>query len=800
MTIANLQALYAAYSAATSPAALPGDPFVLTSQISPLPIVKGGLGNITGDASALSATLPRTGITKQFPQWLTQFSRIINLRDEFGTDGPSIQAAITRAIAEKACIWVPPGFDYDYVTEPVISGSGNVAIFADRGTARFRQLTYGYSGLRIDTADMVKVSGLIFENPTTKTGINGTYNGLPRRERSSGIFVTEANFTLIEDCTFINYIVCVSLSCRADLNTTTLYRGNTVKGCTFRGHDFGVLAVCQSSATFENNKGYDTTRTQGIDPHMIYFSGNYLQPRSQVTLIGNVETNNVYSSSFKLRDCEDSLLIGNRSYFTARSVEFDTCFRSLVSGHVALVGANTTDSQASAIVLSGTQYCKVDGGLIQIADNVDNVCGVLVGSGATGDSIRGLFVDYSQTSAAGNQCAFRVGTATNTLFEDCRSLQRGADRPHYRDDGVGTQIIRPRIEHATATNVSAINRSLVSSNGRSLIDPALLTLTQSAATLVDAGTNNKLHYTGSVLRPEPQTVAAIPSPSLYPAMTIMPVMDGADGQPCLAVQVNGAWQRIALGTAIAGAPTFTAQNAETTALLARMPTQPSDAYKTAMDAHIGRLKAAGVWALTDVLYEFAATAQGNALINWMGSSFTPVAYGAPAFAALQGFSGNAASAYLDTTYVPGQGQFQQDNHAFDIDFVSTSTSQRIEVGNTQYQIGCAAGPVAGIKDSSTTSDNSTFAYTTDIFLVNRTASAGYSLFRGSDGSSQAFTRASVAPSALSLFLLAANAGGTASTFSGRRVRSFRAGAGLTGAQISAYVASRKQFYADIGAS
>jgi len=86
-----------------------------------------------------------------------------------------------------------------------------------------------------------------------------------------------------------------------------------------------------------------------------------------------------------------------------------------------------------------------------------------------------------------------------------------------------------------------------------------------------------------------------------------------------------------------------------------MTNTPTAAIAVQQDVMVGKLVAGGVWTLLDAFYLFAqqSNADGEALINWINpGTFDATLVNAPAFASLEGFTGDGASAYINTNYNP----------------------------------------------------------------------------------------------------------------------------------------------------
>jgi len=92
--------------------------------------------------------------------------------------------------------------------------------------------------------------------------------------------------------------------------------------------------------------------------------------------------------------------------------------------------------------------------------------------------------------------------------------------------------------------------------------------------------------------------------------------------------------------------------AETTALLARFTTPADSARAHAINEFIKALKAADAWDDIDVLHVMAAADSQAALLNWKSTSFTASLVNAPSFTADRGFTGDAATSYVDSGFTP----------------------------------------------------------------------------------------------------------------------------------------------------
>jgi hypothetical protein len=82
-------------------------------------------------------------------------------------------------------------------------------------------------------------------------------------------------------------------------------------------------------------------------------------------------------------------------------------------------------------------------------------------------------------------------------------------------------------------------------------------------------------------------------------------------------------------------------------------TPPSDSDKTNINNLVVALKEAGIWSELDVLYVLAAANSNAAVKNWKApGTFSLSLVNSPTFTAYRGFTGDGASAYLNTGWTP----------------------------------------------------------------------------------------------------------------------------------------------------
>ena len=119
-------------------------------------------------------------------------------------------------------------------------------------------------------------------------------------------------------------------------------------------------------------------------------------------------------------------------------------------------------------------------------------------------------------------------------------------------------------------------------------------------------------------------------------------------------------------------------------------TLPSYSVQVLDNQQIVSLKAAGIWNLLDVFYQFATDGDSNfACINWKSpGNFSCLKVSSPTFTSLEGFTGNATTAYLNTQWkalTNGVNYTQNNAHAFAYVRSIGATGQILGNGNSAAQ-------------------------------------------------------------------------------------------------------------------
>lgn len=245
--------------------------------------------------------------------------------------------------------------------------------------------------------------------------------------------------------------------------------------------------------------------------------------------------------------------------------------------------------------------------------------------------------------------------------------------------------------------------------------------------------------------------------------------------------------------------------AETSAWLAEVDTHPNDEVLFALNTFIAGLKTDSLWSQILKLYWLGAHTQQASLIEFKSpGTNTLTLEGSPSFTALLGWRGaNTSSSSitaLDTGYaIPGANQ---NSMAAFVRCIDAATSFNGEFGAEKYYINPRSTSASDFRtrSASTTSDAyATVSAAAGSFGISRTGSASYKKFI--DGSPvETVTRTSTAPDSNTMrFCGFYNATQPTLHQSGtRRVAMGVIAAGLSDADVAAYVARETTFLTSVG--
>jgi hypothetical protein len=130
-------------------------------------------------------------------------------------------------------------------------------------------------------------------------------------------------------------------------------------------------------------------------------------------------------------------------------------------------------------------------------------------------------------------------------------------------------------------------------------------------------------------------------------------------------------------------------DAAASALFGRFTTPPSDARKGQINTLITALKTAGVWAKLDALYVMAAADTQAAMRNWIADAYNLTTSAAPTFVADRGYTGNASSQFLTTSFNPATAispKFVQNSGAIGVYVLTNIAQDGDDFGNTNSLI------------------------------------------------------------------------------------------------------------------
>lgn len=149
---------------------------------------------------------------------------------------------------------------------------------------------------------------------------------------------------------------------------------------------------------------------------------------------------------------------------------------------------------------------------------------------------------------------------------------------------------------------------------------------------------------------------------------------------------------LSLGIGLTSVPVLrkgVSYSAQASALFARMGSQPSASAKTAYDNFIKSLVSAGTWTKLDFLYILAAQDAATACLNIVQNAYNCTITGSPIWVPYRSFAGDAAAAYLNTTFNPATagGKWTQTSASFGAYFVDvTAAGQEMGADVARLQI------------------------------------------------------------------------------------------------------------------
>ncbi|WP_137389158.1 hypothetical protein [Rhodoligotrophos defluvii] len=222
----------------------------------------------------------------------------------------------------------------------------------------------------------------------------------------------------------------------------------------------------------------------------------------------------------------------------------------------------------------------------------------------------------------------------------------------------------------------------------------------------------------------------------------------------------------------------------------RLESQLSPDQRSAVNDFIVGGKASGWWALADAIWiakSIFATSTETVLQNMRQDAYNATRQGTLTLDDT-GSTGDGTTGYWNSGFNPATagGNFSQDSSSLGVYSASdVANANYVELGNTHNSIGARNGNnKVGARSSASTTDQSVAGSPgTGVISTNRADSTGFAVYI--DGAQLAtFTRASISPASLNLYLGARNNKGVAGNFSARTLRAWWVGAALSEPQIT----------------
>ncbi len=238
-------------------------------------------------------------------------------------------------------------------------------------------------------------------------------------------------------------------------------------------------------------------------------------------------------------------------------------------------------------------------------------------------------------------------------------------------------------------------------------------------------------------------------------------------------------------------------------MFSRMTTQPPPARRSLIDEALRSLAAGGVLERGDMLSVLAAHDAQAGRLNWLSSSYNLTAVGAPAFTADRGYTGDGATARLDTGFDPvaAAGEMTLNSASIGVWMPGTSGTANNPVGNLNATVRprAASTSLTHRLNNTTTATTAAVGAISGFYLLNRTGAAGYDIWLNGIKILSP-TAAASAMSAMTIQLLARQTSLGVYAYDTSLVAAAWAGGGLTDVQCVALYAALSGYLTAIGAA
>lgn len=262
---------------------------------------------------------------------------------------------------------------------------------------------------------------------------------------------------------------------------------------------------------------------------------------------------------------------------------------------------------------------------------------------------------------------------------------------------------------------------------------------------------------------------------------------------------RGPGHQARVGRSPGGEDPGTGYGLEAEALFARFTVQPDGARKTLINDLITALKNAGAWALLEGFYVLAAHDEQAGRRNWKADAYNLTPFNGPVFTMDRGYTGDGASAYLDTGFdiVAGSALWDADTdmclggYLADSPVPSEYYLGRSGAANISMRTPDGAKWISRIMRASDTTHTTTL--TKGAFAIRRTSAVDVATY--ADGNEQTSVATAAAPTAGTLVGLRGGSG-----YASARLAAMFFGSGaIDGAQHAAIHAALLTYLAAIGA-
>jgi hypothetical protein len=326
--------------------------------------------NLANNVNEVGGNLPvvATGSTEA-RKLSDRFSDVVNVKD-FGAKGDGVSDdtdALCRAFAHAGgtCI-LHPGTYLVRGTIPVTAAN----LFIHGPGATIVQTVPGTMTLLVNQPT-VTISHLRFVNTENMQNV---------RERDVAIKLESgADYFTLEHCKFEHFKFGIYATTG---NTLPLLKNMTIKHCHFDAYEFGMLLDDFDGVVIDGCVGTNIEMSQptssgvGFDPpHLVYITDRSWLSKRSARITNCLETGNIYSSSYKVRNCNDVVIQGCTSLGCCRGIEIDYCKNVNISGNnildmVVADDKNGIDNYQNAIYVSSTDNGVIANNLVDIPAGV----------------------------------------------------------------------------------------------------------------------------------------------------------------------------------------------------------------------------------------------------------------------------------------------------------------------------------------------------------------------------------------------------------------------------------------------